>query len=391
MSNVKAPKPERPPGSPLFFHATGRWAKKIRGRFVYFGRGSHEQALVEYERQKNDLLCGRVPSDEPEGLTVLSLCEKFLATKKHFRDNGELSPHTFSDYVQVCQFLLKAFGRQRPVSDLKPVDFENLRKRMAKRWGLVRVGNTINKVRIVFNYAFKNGLVDNPMIYGEGFRRPSKKVIRKHRREQGPKMFEAHELRAMIDKAKQPLKTMLFLAANGGLGNSDVGNLPLSALNLKTGWLDYPRPKTGIDRRIPLWPETIQAIQDWLVVRPEPVKEEHKGLLFITGAGDTWAKLTGGSPVSKVMIRLMRSLGLNGHRNFYSVRHGFQTVADESGDFIAVRKIMGHSSNDIADAYRERISDSRLSKVTEHVRAWLFAEPEGEGHEPAVLPMAKVV
>jgi hypothetical protein len=43
-------KPERPPRSPIFWHATGRWAKKIHGRFVYFGRGTHEEPLAEYTR-----------------------------------------------------------------------------------------------------------------------------------------------------------------------------------------------------------------------------------------------------------------------------------------------------------------------------------------------------
>src|SRR5262249_1926561 len=63
-------KPERPDGSPLFWHKTGRWCKKVRGRFVYFGRGTHDEALAEYERQMADLHSGRTQQEEPEGLTV---------------------------------------------------------------------------------------------------------------------------------------------------------------------------------------------------------------------------------------------------------------------------------------------------------------------------------
>jgi integrase len=369
-----AAKPERPADSPLFWHATGRWAKKIRGKLVYFGRGSHHDALTEYDRQKHDLHAGRAPVGESEELTIRLLAAKFLTTKKHLRDTGELSPRSFADYLAACQLLQKVLGANRLVADLRPDDFERLRKRIANNCGLVRVGNTINRVRIVFNYGWKNGLLDRPMLYGEGFRRPSKKSLRKHRLAQGERMFEAAEIRAMLDKATQPLKAMLLLGVNCGYGNSDIGTLPLGAVDLDSGWLTYGRPKTGIARRCALWPETVRALREWLAVRPKPANEAHAGLVFLTIRGGSWAKETSDNPISKETAKLMKECQLNGHRNFYCLHHCFQTVGDESGDFLAVRKIMGHVSNDIADVYRERISDARLRAVANHVRKWLFGD-----------------
>jgi integrase len=377
-------KPKKPhPGFPLFPHATGRWAKKIRGKLHYFGPWvDPDAALQAYLAKKDALHAGLTPADTREGLTVYTLCAKFLTTKKHALENGELSPRTFSGYAGTCKRLIKAFGKQRLVTDLRPDDFENLRNRIARNWGPVGLGNEINQVRIVFNYAVKNGLLDRPIIYGEGFRRPSKKTLRKHRAEQGPKMFEADEIRRVIDSASQPLKAMILLGVNAGYGNADVGTLPLAALDLNGGWVSYHRPKTGIDRRCPLWPETVAALREWLAARPAPKSQDHAELVFITQRGGSWAKEIADNPLTKEMRKLLDKLGINGHRNFYCLRHTFQTIGDEARDFVAVRSIMGHADNDISAVYRERVSDERLRAVTEHVRTWLFgataARPEGE-------------
>jgi integrase len=364
-------KPERPDGSPLFWHATGRWAKKIRGKLCYFGRGNHDEAIEAYNAVKDDLHAGRRPKDEePEGLTVYQLCAKFLTAKKTQRDNGELSPRMFAEYGETCKRLTRVFGKARLVSDLSPDDFAKLRKKMAKTWGLVRLKAEIIRSRTPFLWAKEEGLTGEP-VYGGAFKVPSAGSIRREKAQNGPKLFEADEIRRMLAAAGQPIRAMLLLGINGGLGNTDLATMPLKALDLDGGWLNYPRPKTGISRRIPLWPETVAAIREWLPARPEPTHEADAELVFITKYGNSWASQNERT-ITKEIRKLLDSLGINGSRNFYALRHTFQTIGDESGDFIAVRKIMGHAgAGDVADLYRERISDERLMKVTEHVRQWL--------------------
>jgi len=66
---------------------------------------------------------------------------------------------------------------------------------------------------------------------------------------------------------------MILLGINCGLGNGDCGNLPLRALDLGHGWVDFPRPKTGIPRRGPLRPETVEAQRGW----PRPARFKRDG------------------------------------------------------------------------------------------------------------------
>src|SRR5262245_61112361 len=154
-----APKPAKPyPDFPLTPHPTGRWCKKIRGRLVYFGPWDDPHAaLAKYLSEKDRLHAGLTPADNRDELTVYSLAAKFLMTKKNMRDNGELSPRTLTDYGATCKRLWKAFGKHRLVADLRPDDFEKLRTAMGKKYGPHRLGNEINRCRILFNYGVKNG------------------------------------------------------------------------------------------------------------------------------------------------------------------------------------------------------------------------------------------
>ena len=73
--------------------------------------------------------------------------------------------------------------------------------------------------------------------------------------------------------------------------------------------------------------------------------------------------------------KLLRSCDLKRHGvGFYALRHTFETIAGGCGDQVAVDAIMGHSANDMASLYRERVGDERLLKATNHVHQWLYGK-----------------
>jgi hypothetical protein len=320
-------KPAKPfPEFALFPHSVGLWAKQIRGKFVYFGPWADwEGALRRYQEQAEDLHAGRKPreagSDAP---TVRDLLNRFLTSKKRLLESGEITSRTFDDYHTTCEGIGKAFGLSRRLDHLGPDDFEQYRAELAKKRGPVALGNEIQRIRVVFKYCFDAGLTDRPIRYGPGFRRPSKKMLRKARAKRGVRMFEAHEIRALAEGAlvvgdagpvlvqgSATIRAMVLLGANCGFGDSDVGRLPLSALDLDGGWVNYRRPRTFIERRAPFWPETVQALREAIARRPTPKNPADADLCFVTKYGTSWANSTRDTPVAKEIAKLLKAMGID--------------------------------------------------------------------------------
>jgi integrase len=320
-------------------------------------------------------------------LKIADLVNRFLTAKESLVETGELQRRTWQDYYVVCERIVRVFGRGRLVADLAQDDFAQLRAESAKTRGPVALANDIARARVLFKFAFDEGLIVEPMRYGQSFNRPNRKTMRVTRANNGPRMFEREQVLAILNGATvnrktiagatQPLRSMLLLAINGGLGNSDVAKLPLTALDLQGGWLNFHRPKTGIKRRIPLWPETIKALKDWLSQRPAAKGDAPDDLVFVTQRGGSWSKTAADNPVCKETAKLLKRLELHSAGlNFYSMRRTFRTIASEARDEAAADAIMGHAprSDDMASIYRQRIGDDRLKAVTDHVRTWLFPE-----------------
>jgi integrase len=410
-------RPKKPyPEFPLTPHASGAWQKKIRGKIHYFGKWAKrvggrlvriegdgwKNALEAYKAVADDLHAGRTPRVRSgDELHLKDLCNAFLTAKQRKVASGELTPRAFMEYREVTDMLVAAFGKTRLVEDLAGDDFEALRATMAERWGPVRLCNGITRVKSVFKYGFDNGLIRTQVRYGGEFKKPDKSVLRRARKQAGEKMLEADQLRRILDalagkqvetdrtdpktgkretvtlEADPTLRAMTLLGLNAAYGNNDCATMPMTALDLTRGWLDYPRPKTAVARRCPLWPETVEALRTALAARPAPKDAEDARLVFVNSRGAPFVRTSDTGVRSDVVTaqftRLLKALGM--HRagiGFYTLRHVARTIGDRACDHVACDVIMGHSDPSMASHYRERVEDGRLQAVVDHVRRWLL-------------------
>ena len=94
------------PDFPLFRHATGRWCKKVKGKFAYFGKVADDPdgqvALALWLEQKDDLLAGRTPGVKFEGPTLRALLNTYLTSKRHPRHHRPV-PHAGVQRVPVVR------------------------------------------------------------------------------------------------------------------------------------------------------------------------------------------------------------------------------------------------------------------------------------------------
>lgn len=415
----KQDKPDAPyDGFPLYAHASGRWAKKVNKKTRFYGRwgtmvagmivwaddidATARKAKAEFDRCWMYHSQGREapPTDAGEYVTLEDLANKYLEFKEN-RVGKELSLYTFTECHRTCEMLIEHFGKGRRVDSIGPDDFEALRKAMGKGVKLVTLKSKINRARGVFNYAYDSRLIDRPIEYGVSFDMPKPKSLRAEKNATvGENMFEREELLLILDALSgksikvddkivawpesATMRAMVLLGLNAGMGNTDCSSVPKSAFKLDEGWLVFPRPKSGIHRRVPLWPETVAAVRKAIAERPNPIDPEDAGLCFLTERGTRFMRIQPSKAdenrhvaingLSRRFEQLLNALnvGQRARVNFYTLRHVFETIAGGSRDQVAVDSIMGHVDPSMASEYRERIDDDRLRDVVQYVHDWLW-------------------
>ena len=392
-----------PSDFPLTKHPRGYWCKKIKGKLHYFGKVADDPegraALEEWSNSKESiLLYGYKPDKHSGKLTVGELVNEYLNARRLDVEAGELAERSHREYRLACVRLVDAIGKSRAAADMGPDDFARIKNEITKHCGAVRTKNEITRIKGLFRWGVKQGLLEKLPRYGAAFDPPSAKTLRLAKAAKGERLFAHEEVLTLLKSANVQQTAHILLALNCGYGASDISALPISAVDLEGGWIDFARVKTGSGRRCWLWPETRTALAAAMEARvpAEDPADDDKALL--TRYGKPLVRDFKGAPEDTIAVgfrRLLAKVKLDGKGlSFYRLRHTHRTVADESGDQPACAVIMGHADHTMAGNYRQRVKDERLQHVAGVVRQWLFPiedDKAGDDRQDDAKPKLRIV
>lgn len=392
----KKTKPTKPyPSFPLTAHPNGQWCKKIRGQVRFFGVWSDaEAALDRYFAEAADLHAGRLPLRvAADGVTIKEACNAYLGWQNAKLDAREIGPRWFEDCRGVLRDFTRHIGVGRPLKDVRVEELQRYRAKLARRLGVHALSRQITVIKAMFKHAYETELIDRPVKMAYAFQKPSAAQRRRARHraevENGKRLFRRDEVLRVLDASEDYLKPAVLLGVNGGFGNTDCATLPKSAVDLPDSLISYSRPKTGVQRVVPLWAETVAAFSDLFSQRTKVLQDEEVArLALVTARGNPLVRQnTRTDPKSGVMrtsnfdkvsmrfANLLERLELKRPGiGFYTLRHTFRTWADETHDQHAIHRIMGHALPGMSGVYIEEISLDRLRAVVDHVRQKLFSQ-----------------
>jgi len=340
---------------PLTLHPTGQYCKKIKGKLYYFGVDK-KKALLRYLEQASALHTGKPaqPISPDDDISIKTLCNLYLDFQESKMQQGELSVRHFSDQVNSLRKFVRFLGQHRLISEISALDLQNYKRKLIKSYNSRhRINLNIAVMKAMFHWARKNDVLQNiPNIDAVS----KMKIV-----SQEKPVFTPEQIQILLGNTNAQMRTMIWFGLNCGFGGTDCSELLWENIDFKNARIHYPRGKAGIDRNLPLWPETIQALIA-LQRKNERVFNTPRGYKWVRTVKRTDkhgnVKYVNHDSVSKEFRKLIKKIGLKTEKGvgFYTLRRTAATLAAQSGDSFAVQRLLGHADLKMATTYVQDVS-----------------------------------
>ena len=250
--------------------------------------------------------------------------------------------------MTVADFLARGLDAEQNLTALTLTDIERyvaLRSREVSRHSLQHV---VAYLRSFLRFCHDQGQT--------GRRLDAIETPRTYRGELPPKALEWSTVQALIQSVELASKAgrrdhcILHLMAHYGLRPSEVVALRLDSINWDTAVLHVVQRKTRSDLFLPLAPQTLLILRDYLANARDVLGTQHRELFLRarcpSGPIERWA-------IGDIFKKRVREAGLElpGH-NVYRLRHTFAMRLLTRGVGVkAIGDLLGHHSLDSTCAY----------------------------------------
>lgn len=240
---------------PLTLHPTGQYCKKVKGKIYYFG-SDKKDALQRYLDQATYLHGGQNNLQKPTGdnMTLKQLCDMYLKYQYSKLLANDLTARHHNDQIDSLNKLMAFLGQSRKIKSISTLELQNYKRKFQKHYGSVcRLNLHISIMKAIFHWARKNDILDtipNIDAVSRG------KIVHKERF-----TLNSEQINKLLSVVDVKMRAMIWLGLNCGFGCTDCSELKWADLDLVNSRVNLPRRKTGISRDLPLWPETVEALE----------------------------------------------------------------------------------------------------------------------------------
>jgi hypothetical protein len=363
------------PTFPLTPHVRGGWAKSYHGQQFYFRQRDPYEALAEFQKRKREVDSGRyVPKSSHRMMTVQELVTRYLAARHDDALDGGLAPSTYEDYEKVLQRICNFWGADRVLANLHPEDFAALARHFGspcpdgRSPSVHTMARNIQLVRCAFRYAYRHHWIPRQADFGDGFSKPLRPLA-KH-----TAPLRTADLHTMLGVATGELRAIILVMANCAYTIRDCALLSPSMVTLMLresgdasgGLIRFPQRRIegrrGVERAAFLWPETARALQ--LVVQG---RQGGDRMVFTAARGGALCANT----LAQQFAALCGSVGV-GRRGLTAIRAWFGSVAEKTGDAVAMCRVMGLVHSELPEAYFDECERAAIERLSMRVRAELL-------------------
>jgi integrase/recombinase XerD len=274
----------------------------------------------------------------------------------HLSIERQLSPNTVASYsAEVASFLEYYKGDAR---DCLPDDVSAYLASRASDLSKRSQAHALSALRCYFDYL---------ILEGERKDNPCDKVDAPKLGRYLPEVLSVEEVTAILESVPLNSSTgirdraILEVLYGCGLRVSEVCNLRLSAIDADRGFVRIVG-KGDKERLVPVGQPALDAMDEWLAVRPEPAAG-YEDYAFLNRFGKSLSRISVFNMVKKRALEAGVRKSISPH----TFRHTFATHLVENGaDLRIVQEMLGHESVLTTEIYTHIDSSTWQAEVLEH-------------------------